>query len=97
MPSKPFSFLKDAQTWVDNLVDWYNNKHFHSGIKFVTPTSRYEGSDLAILNRRKIAYETARINNPNRWLRKIRNWNHDGKVYLNHLQKKNEGAKKMAS
>ena len=96
-PSKPFSSLDDAQAWVNDFVDWYNNKHLHSGIKFVTPVSRHNGDDVAILNRRKIVYETARINNPNRWSRKIRNWNHEEKVYLNDLQKKNEGAKKVAS
>ena len=96
-PSKPFSSLDDAQAWVNDFVDWYNNKHLHSGIKFVTPTSRHEGKDVLILNRRKIVYETARINNPNRWSKKSRNWEHEKNVYLNHLQNKNESDRKVAS
>ena len=85
--------MADAQTWVNDFVDWYNNKHLHSGIKFVTPSSRHNGEDIAILNRRKVVYETARINNSNHWLGKSRNWDHQKKVYLNDLQKKNEGVK----
>ena len=96
-PSKPFASLEDAQTWGNDFVDWYNNKHLHSGIKFVTPSSHHNGEDIAILNRRKVVYETARINNPNRWSGKSRNWDHQKKVYLNDLQKKNEGAKTRAS
>jgi transposase InsO family protein len=72
-PSKPFTSLENAQSWVNDFVDWYNNKHLHSGIKFVTPACRHDGKDVLILRRRKIVYETARINNPNRWSRKSRN------------------------
>ena len=96
-PSKPFASLENAQGWVDDFVDWYNNKHLHSGIKFVTPVSRHRGEDIAILNRRKIVYETAKLANPNRWSGRSRNWGHQKKVYLNDLQKKNEGDRKMAS
>jgi hypothetical protein len=96
-PSKPFSSLDNAQDWVNDFVDWYNNKHLHSGINFVTPSCRHDGKDVLILRRRKIVYETARINNPNRWSRKSRNWDHEKFVYLNHLQKKNEGDRKVAS
>ena len=69
-PSNPFASLEEAQNWVDDFTNWYNNKHLHSGIKFVTPSSRHEGEDIAILNRRKMVYETARIANPNRWQKK---------------------------
>jgi len=96
-PSKPFASLENAQGWVDDFVDWYNNKHLHSGIKFVTPVSRHRGEDIAILNRRKIVYETAKLANPNRWSGRSRNWGHQKKVYLNDLQKKNEGDRKMVS
>ena len=96
-PSKPFLSLNDAQVWVNEFVNWYNNKHLHSGIKFVTPTSRHRGEDIAILNRRKITYETAKIRYPNRWSGPTRNWGHDEKVYLNYLQKRNDSVKKRAS
>ena len=96
-PKKPFTSKEEAQNWVNEFVNWYNNKHLHSGIKFVTPASRHKGDDIVILKRRTIVYETAKTNNPNRWSGKSRNWDHPKKVYLNDLQKKNEDARKIAS
>jgi putative transposase len=72
-PSKPFSSIEEAQSWVNEFVDWYNNEHLHSGIKFVTPSSRHEGRDEEILEKRKQVYEKAKRNNPSRWSRETRN------------------------
>ena len=58
-PSKPFDSLEAAQAWVDDFTKWYNEKHLHSGIKFVTPSSRHNGEDIVILNRRKIVKQSA--------------------------------------
>lgn len=48
-------------------MSWYNNEHLHSGIKFVTPSSRHEGNDKNILQLRKKVYIEAKNKNPNRW------------------------------
>ena len=82
-PSKPFSSLTEAQDWVLNFVDWYNNAHKHSGINFVTPNSRHQEVDGVILSKRAQLYATAQQKNPNRWSRNIRNWQAAGPVYLN--------------
>jgi len=84
-PSKPFSSIEAAREWVEQFVDWYNNKHLHSGIKFVTPEDRHRGKDSEILKRRKVVYETAKLSNPNRWSGKTRNWDRVECVYLNYL------------
>lgn len=42
-PSKPFSSVEEVLTWVIKFVDWYNNIHQHSGINFVTPSTRHQG------------------------------------------------------
>jgi putative transposase len=89
-PSGAFTSIGEATKWVERFVDWYNNKHLHSGIKFVTPSSRHDGEDAAILERRKQVYVEAKLKNPNRWSKDIRNWNKIKKVYLNHLQEENE-------
>lgn len=89
-PSKPFSSIEEAQSWVNEFVDWYNNEHLHSGIKFVTPSSHHEGRDEEILEKRKQVYEKAKRNNPSRWSRETRNWDRIEKVYLNHLQSEKE-------
>jgi len=82
-PSRPFSSLAAAQTWVDGFVDWYNTEHLHSGIRFVTPDDRHFGREIAILANRRDIYEKARQLNPNRWSKNIRNWEPVETVYLN--------------
>lgn len=89
-PTKPFSSIKDADGWVEKFVRWYNNEHLHSGIKYVTPASRHDGKDIDILENRKNVYHTAKMKNPNRWSKEIRNWNRVQKVYLNYLQEEND-------
>ena len=82
-PSQPFSSLAAAQTWVDGFVSWYNTEHLHSSIRFVTPDDRHFGREQAILANRRSLYEEARLRNPNRWSRNIRNWELVETVYLN--------------
>jgi putative transposase len=89
-PSRAFTSIEEANGWVEDFVNWYNYRHLHSGIKFVTPSSRHEGRDEEILNKRKEVYEEAKMKNPNRWSRQTRNWSKIEKVFLNHLQEKNE-------
>ena len=48
-PSKPFENLDEARKWVLTFVCWYNEKHRHSSIRFVTPAERHSGTDLDIL------------------------------------------------
>jgi transposase InsO family protein len=96
-PSKPFSSTDDANGWVGEFVHWYNEVHLHSGIKFVTPSSRHAGKDTEILNSRKKIYEEAKLKNPNRWARGIRNWKKIDEVFLNHLQKEKKNDISLAS
>lgn len=78
-----FASIKHAQEWVVGFVEWYNNVHLHSGIKFVTPMQRHRGEDVAILERRKLTYQKAREKNPIRWGGSIRNWTRQVEVVLN--------------
>ncbi len=96
-PSKPFNSIEDASSWVGQFTEWYNYSHLHSGIKFVTPASRHDGTDKEILRKRKEVYEDAKERNCNRWSREIRNWNHQEIVYLNYLQEEKEIDMKKAS
>jgi len=82
-PNQPFSSLAAAQTWVDGFVTWYNTEHLHSSIRFVTPDDRHFGREQSILASRRDLYERARLKNPNRWSRNIRNWEPIETVYLN--------------
>ena len=35
-----FATILDARTWAEGLVTWYNTKHLHSALKFVTLDDR---------------------------------------------------------
>lgn len=99
-PSKPFSGLESARNWMQRFAQWYNEKHRHSGIKFVTPYERHYLRDKSILERRKAVYEQAKVNHPARWKgRQTRDWEHEKEVWLNppkEHQKEPEKIKKIA-
>ena len=82
-PSEGFKSLDAARCWVANFVEWYNNIHRHSQIGFVTPNQKHKGEDRILIEKRKAVYETARLNNPNRWSRNTRNWKVITEVALN--------------
>ena len=82
-PKRPFSSLEEARNWVVGFVNWYNNEHLHSGLKFVTPNARHEGIDGEIILQRIEVYEQARNENPRRWVKNIRNWSLPKEVHLN--------------
>jgi len=83
LPLKPFENLLLARRWVTELVHWYNGEHRHSAISFVTPDERHCGSDQALLNARSQVYEKARLANPLRWSKQVRNWQYVEVVHLN--------------
>jgi transposase InsO family protein len=82
-PERGFLGIDEARAWVEKFVDWYNNIHLHSGIKFVTPASRHKGLDKQVLSNRKAVYEKARSSSPARWSKNTRNWQRPEIVELN--------------
>lgn len=82
-PFHAFQSLKNAREWVDEFVDWYNNEHKHSAIKFVTPASRHSGESEYILKNRALIYEAAKKTHPERWSKNTRDWTPVAEVTLN--------------
>lgn len=82
-PSKGFANIGAARAWVLEFVRWYNHKHKHSGLKFLSPVERHNGLDEAIMQKRKAVYEAAKSRNPNRWSGGTRNWDLPEAVCLN--------------
>ena len=82
-PKKPFVNMEEAWSWVSQFVNWYNNIHLHSGIRFVTPSQRHRNEDKTILENRRKVYKKAQRKNPNRWTQNIRNWDPIKEVNLN--------------
>jgi transposase InsO family protein len=82
-PSRPFPSIEDARAWVGAFVRWYNTRHLHSALRFVTPEDRHAGREARILEARRDLYESARRRRPERWARGVRNWTPAGRVTLN--------------
>jgi putative transposase len=94
-PDGAFANIEEATEWVRRFVDWYNDVHLHSGIRFVTPRSRHEGRDKEILSNRHAVYENAKLLNPLRWSGKTRNWSHIEEVRLNPGKETNQNDEKL--
>ena len=69
-----FSTILSARTWAEGLVTWYNTKHLHSALKFVTPSQRHNGEDIVIRAKRLKVYELAKTKFPERWSGATRDW-----------------------
>jgi putative transposase len=82
-PNRPFASKDEACKWVAAFVDWYNQRHRHSDIKFVTPHQRHSGAATAICKQQTDVYETARKANPTRWSRNTRCWRQPAEVWIN--------------
>ncbi len=82
-PRLPFSGAATARQWVERFVCWYNRRHRHSAIRYVTPDERHCGQETKLLARRHALYQRARNLRPERWSRSTRNWTPVGAVVLN--------------
>jgi transposase InsO family protein len=95
-PSVPFASLEEARNWVSTFVNWYNTEHLHSSLRFVTPDDRHFGREENILLNRQRVYGKARLKNPNRWAKSLRNWEPVGDVCLNPKSHQEGYLKKVA-
>lgn len=89
-PCSRFKTLTEARQWCEQFTCWYNTKHLHSGLKFITPQQRHTGEDKAILAQRKSVYEEAKKQNPARWSGSTRNWELPNVLTLNPNKKLKE-------
>ena len=62
-----FTSIGEARSWYANFVHWYNTKHLHSGLGYVTPYQRRYGKAEAIYATRNQTIVNARKKNPLRW------------------------------
>ncbi len=95
-PNKPFDSIETAREWVAVFQHWYNEKHKHSCLKFVSPAQRHRGEDTAILERRTALYKTAKKLHPERWAGTTRDWTPEKTVYLNPNKSKQAEGNNMA-
>ena len=95
-PTKPFDNVEAAQTWMLQFVRWYNQVHKHSGLKFVTPEQRHNGTAVKILQHRDSVYVEAKRRRPERWAQHTRNWTLHDHVWLNPERAQTEEMKQAA-
>ncbi len=78
-----FESITEARVWCEKFEEWYNHKHLHSALIFVTPNQRHTGEDKTILAKRHAVYQMAKMQRPDRWSGKTRNWTPEDMVALN--------------
>ncbi len=78
-----FSDITEAREWVLEFVRWYNFKHRHSGLNYLTPPQRQSGVGQDVLEKRQYIYQEAKAAHPERWTGQARNWSLEDEVWLN--------------
>lgn len=75
LPPQGFADVHAARAWADTFITSYNQGHYHSALRFVTPEQKHTSADLKLLEKRKALYEAKRAETPSRWIQKTtRNW-----------------------
>jgi len=87
-PHSGFLEIESARKWVNSFVDYYNNDHHHSSLKFITPNQRHDGLSENILNGRKKILQAAKAKHPERWAGPIQNCTLEEVVWLNPTKEK---------
>lgn len=63
-----FGSIQDARAHTDSFVEWYNNKHHHSGIALLTPHVLHYGLAQACVNARNVTLQAAHGAHPERFV-----------------------------
>ena len=69
MPER-FGSVEDARSFFATLFDWYNERHYHSGIALLTPADVHLGRAPAIVAARQLVLDNAYARTPERFVRK---------------------------
>jgi putative transposase len=68
MPDR-FGSIEDARAFFATLLDWYNERHYHSSIALLTPADVHQGRAPAIITARQIVLDDAYARHPERFVR----------------------------
>jgi len=64
-----FGSLEDARAFCVGFFDWYNNRHYHSGLALLTPATVHHGDTARVLERRGEILAAAYAAHPERFVR----------------------------
>lgn len=62
-----FTDLAHVRRWFATFIDWYNTKHMHSGLSYVTPFQKRNGQHQSIFAQRNTVIAVAKEAHPERW------------------------------
>lgn len=65
-----FGSLQDCRDFCRVFFNWYNNKHYHSGIKLLTPAMLHLGDSDQVIQKRQVVLDAAFQKNPERFVKK---------------------------
>lgn len=67
---KKFNSIEHARKWLADFADWYNRRHWHSGMQYITPMQKRSGEHHRIFAKRNETLFNAKEKFPNRWGRR---------------------------
>ena len=50
---KAFTDISMAREWFADFINWYNERHQHSALGYVTPHQKHTGEDVPIFDKRQ--------------------------------------------
>lgn len=65
---KQFGGMTDGLSWARKFFRWYNERHHHSGLAYLTPTQVHHNACAEVLARRQSALNAACARNPERFV-----------------------------
>ena len=66
---KTFGGLDDGLAWGRKFFPWYNEKHSHSGLAYLTPHQVHTGTYVNVMEKRQAALDAAFARNPERFVK----------------------------
>ena len=79
-----FESCTTAREWLGGFIDWYNTVHRHSGIGYVTPEQRRNGTSSEFFRRRNETLKKVWERHPERFRKRgPKFWKERRVVYLN--------------
>jgi putative transposase len=65
-----FGSIEDSRAFCVGFFDWYNNRHYHSGLALLTPVTVHYGEAAAVIERRGDVLAAAYAAHPERFVRR---------------------------
>jgi putative transposase len=62
-----FGSIEDARTFCHPFFDWYNNRHYHSGLGLLLPVTVHYGQAEQVFKKRQFVLDQAFENHPSRF------------------------------